>query len=308
MKPTPIIKSGVAIVLSFMIATAMLSALAWLIGSNIDSNKTTQAGTSSRTLAGSSLALRVGQAGNRNNQTYTLKPLAAGEHAILTKRIRLQAEPYRAIEIDLHGLQAGQPVYLLWRRTDTPQQTQRSKLFSNGNAPITIDLASVSGWHGTISELGLDIYGVEGSGSVQIRGMSLLPDGIGTKFSILISQWAGYQHWTQASINHLIEPDISHILHPTFALALVMFLTSLVLVIFFRPLVRNLPAALISIALVTWLFNDLIWQLQLQRQLQDTSRKFTGKNLHEKRLASQQGRQYALAQALKPASAQNSAY
>lgn len=165
--------------------------------------------SSTLAIPGSDLSARMGTATENPDKSLTLSRLA-GDRAILTRHLTLQAHDYDFMQYQLSNRNPSQTVYLIWRTAAKPAEVFNVRLgwSGSGDDMTTIRLTENSNWQGTITEIGLDIYGDLRGEPLVISDLDLLPGGVIAMLSAIWSNWTAFTGWTQKSINYQGNPGL----------------------------------------------------------------------------------------------------
>ncbi|MDX1733209.1 MAG: hypothetical protein R3228_02545 [Halioglobus sp.] len=233
-------------------------------------------------------------------QVNGLQELADDRRAILSLAVELMAQDYPVLTYRIGSWQQGTHVYLFWRNADNPGEIFRTGLYRAQGERATLDLAAVDDWRGTITEVGIDIYGDLPNGEpLQITSLSFQPFSRQELLRVVRSQWSAFPGWTQNSINHLPGRAEGAIASQAAAAAAWAGCALLLLGIAFLLQKRIDTTSAVIAVLIPWIGLDLAWQRQLSVQVTETKATFSGKSVHEKHLASGDGALYQYARYLK---------
>jgi hypothetical protein len=238
-------------------------------------------------IRGDELAIRLGR-GAPIGDTLLVTGLSQFDgrfFAIVSRHLRLNAETYDFISVDLQSLGPGQSVSLIWRPAADPENLVVKPLPARAGETVVLRLADFPEWHGTVAEIGLRVSGNSSSSEVRIAGLRLEPYSWRRLLTARWHAWSAPGRWDPGSINHLSGINGSAITSPAPALAA---WSLLALLLSWWLCAKAKTAAGLSAAIVValpWLAFDLLWQLRLGDQLDDTRRLFAGKSVHEKHLA-----------------------
>jgi len=228
-----------------------------------------------------------------------LQPIPGDKRAILSHRVRLDADKYPFLHYNIDPRPAGTNIYLFWRKAEDPGSTFRTLLYDSGARETTLNLSRMEQWEGTITEVGIDIYGDLRGRVLGVERLSFSPFSGVNVLRAVWSEWTLLTGWTQRSINHLPAQPENAIVSPTVAAAVLAGGALLIFALAY-PWVKRLGAtSLVLTVLVPWLGLDLLWQRQLSAQLADTASTFANKTQHQKMQASTDGALYEYARHLK---------
>lgn len=293
-------KSLLALVLSAitLVAAYLVFSPALAVNSEVAGNNA----AGPRLIRGDDLQVRLGTGKATDDGAMLLTGMhkAEDERAILTHRTSFAASDYAFIEYTLSGRNPQEPVYLLWRTAENPEQVSRLPLPWRGNDTGMTFLGLLPEWSGEITEIGLDIYGDLRGQPLAISSLTLLPR---TRAALLHSiwfEWTAFRGWTQKSANFLRGSPEHGVLAPTLAMAVWSGLALFILAGISRRFRRSHDVvAYASAVLIPWIVLDLLWQADLSRQLDETRYLFAGKTQHEKHLADLDPELYEYAEYLK---------
>ena len=256
-----------------------------------------------RVISGNELSVVFGGAG-KSSTALQLAELSKDGRAILAHPIRLQARDYPFLEYNILNRSAGQTIYLLWRTKDNPKETSSTRLYWNGDRPVTLDLSKNEAWTGEITELAFDIYGDLRGQPIEFHQLVLRPYSASALLSTIWSEWVTYRGWTQRSAHHLRGTQPNSVLSPTLAmaswagLALSLLIAANAIQGRYQEATRHAPTY-VAVLLIPWIALDMLWQSELATQLDETKTLFGGKTQHEKHLAEREGALYEYAKYLK---------
>jgi len=246
-----------------------------------------------RVISGNELSVVFGGA-RKSSHALQLGELSEDGRAILARPIRFQAKDYPFVELSILDRSPGQTIYLLWRSKENPKKTVNALLYWNENEPVTIDMSKNKAWRGEITELAFDIYGDLRGQPIEFQQLILKPYSLSTSLSATWSEWKTYRGWTQKSAHHLRGTQTKSALSPTLVaaswagLALLLLICAGSLHLGPHKIALQLPAMAAAV-LIPWIALDLLWQSELETQLDETKVLFAGKTQHEKHLAEREG-------------------
>jgi len=257
-----------------------------------------------RVISGNDLSVVFGGA-KKSSTALQLAELSEEDgRAILAHPIHFKAEDYPFLEYTILNRSAGQTIYLLWRTKENPKEMANTRLYWNGNTPVTIDLSKNIAWQGEITELAFDIYGDLRGQPIEFQQLILKPYSPASLLSGIRAEWTAYRGWTQKSAHHLRGTQVNTALSPTLALAswtglaLLLLITAGTVAAGPHKLTSQAPAYLAAV-LIPWITLDMLWQSELVTQLAETKILFADKTQHEKHLAESEGSLYSYAKHLK---------
>jgi hypothetical protein len=149
----------------------------------------------------------VGQARVAGEQLVVsgLEGASPRRQAVLSLRRQLDSDAYRFLTIHISQLPPGLAATVYWRKSgqehgDTPYS---QPVPANVPGATTLDMALNPGWTGPLAEIGLLLAGETESLPIHFSGISLAGGGVGPALGSLLTQWAGFRSFDQATINRL---------------------------------------------------------------------------------------------------------
>lgn len=252
-------------------------------------------------LHGEDLIARMGQGQNTPGKGLRITGLEpdAEPRGIFTRRVKLQAADYPFLQYTITDRHPAGYLYFIWRTEESPQEVYNAPLHWAGDDPSTTLLARNGDWKGTITEVGVDIYGNLRGRATTIESLNLSPASGNLLLQTLWTDWSAQRLWNQESINYWWGYRPGESLSPTLAAAIwtgasLLLATALCLLLSLPP---ALPCALVL--LISWAGLDLLWQKNLSGQLEETRYLFQGKSQNEKHLDEEDSDLYRYAQSLK---------
>jgi hypothetical protein len=304
-KPQPLARSGrgyeaLVILLSLVLGAAVVIGLLALSTAR-RSDRGDAAAIDRPVLTVSRFAARIGRADPRNEELH-ITGLDRSGRALASTATRIDADALPFLHYRLDNRPPLLRVYFFWRTAERPQELFSTPLPFGGYGETTLRLMEDRSWSGTVTEIGIDVYGELGERPLVVREMAPGPDTTSARLAAIRSDWLQFRPWRHSSINQLPgSPATEPARSATTAAALWAALAaSLVALIGLRTGAVSRPGLLAAIA-VPWLALDLLWQGNLSRQLAETRQVFAGKTQHEKALASFDGELYSYMAALKSA-------
>ena len=253
--------------------------------------------TAPRVIHGGDLVARIGTTRADTKTSLELTQLA-GDRAILTQHLALPARDYDFLQYRISGRNPSQSIYLIWRTDTNPRQIYNLRLSWSGETAETVRLAGHPDWQGSVTEIGLDIYGELRGQPMVIRDLTLLPGSVTALLASIWSKWSAFSGWSQKSINYLGDPG-SPFPTPVEAAATWAGL-AIALLLLARAPQRGQSSLILGITiLVPWIALDMLWQRELNTQEAETDYLFKGKTMHERHLADEDRDIYAYANRLK---------
>ncbi|TGD72475.1 hypothetical protein E4634_13150 [Mangrovimicrobium sediminis] len=249
---------------------------------------------------GADLIVRMGGAEPGAGDSLHVTRLEEGvdSRAILTRRVALDARDYPYLEFDIRGRNLASYYYFIWRTADDPDTVHHIALpFSGENSSVRL-LAQDPTWRGSVIEVGLDIYGELRDVSPQIRRLTLLPAANASLWQSIWAEWRAQRTWTQRSAHQLPGTPTETVLSPVLGAAAWAGLALLLALLLARLVRASLIASALLCLLLPWIALDLLWQVKLSNQLEETRLLFSGKSRAEKHLADIDSELYSYAQHL----------
>lgn len=218
---------------------------------------------------------------------------------IFTRPAGFKAENFPYLEYSVSGQNPETFVYFIWRSATNPEETSYIPLPRVSDEPQIQILDGHPEWQGSITEIGIDVYGELRDSTPVVDHLTLLTTSPWYLLRAIWGEWAGLEIWTQRSAHHLMGGPDDPILARPLAMAC-WAAGALVLLGLARWTLRvdTGMAALLAI-LLPWLVTDMLWQRNLSAQLEATRELYSGKTPHEKKLVSRDGALYEYALRLK---------
>ena len=258
----------------------------------------------SRTIKGRDLVARMGQVETDGDAVIItgMQNYQDREHALVTQLTNFRAENYPYVRYELDGINAGQLAKLLWRTARDPQQLFTTPIPRNFERTSTFKLTNNADWRGTITEIGIHLDGGLRDTPVGIAQLTLEPYSWQGMLAAAWSEWTSFRGWTGRSINFLKGtpgPPGSETLSPALAAAMWAAIAMLLLYLSTRRSKRDNFAAYGAAVLVPWIALDLLWQQELNTQLEETKYLFSGKTPHQRHMVDIDSQFYSFASRLK---------
>ncbi|KZX58402.1 hypothetical protein A3709_02770 [Halioglobus sp. HI00S01] len=243
---------------------------------------------------GTDLVPRMGKA-LPQDKALRITELASGvdERAIFSRRTRLQAADYPFLETTIADRHPGAHMYFIWRTARAPEEVFYLPIYWTNDKPQLKLLAKHEEWRGTITEIGIDVYGeLRGQGPL-VSALTLQPNSAPHLLRAIWAEWTAFRVWTQKSAHHLKGTPPRQTQSVTAAMAAWAGTAVLLLVLLGFARHRHSPVACAAAVLIPWLALDLLWQKNLNTQLDETRYLFAGKTQHEKHLADREHELYS---------------
>lgn len=195
----------------------------------------------------------------------------------------LAASRFSQMQLRLDGWQDGQKVFLFWRSSNAPDQQRYQELSHDTAGQSWHTLSSTDLWEGDILELAIGVFGQPGPAPLVLHEVALHPGSRSAVFDRLAWEWSRFTPWTQSSTNlypgalrsAVIQPVTVASLWAVIALLIVL-IGAVVLRRSGRAPARSIVIAGLASILLPWLAVDLLWQVQLERQLTLTQERYGG--------------------------------
>jgi hypothetical protein len=242
-------------------------------------------------------------AGNLNGgfsgRSALVRELNGGE-LILSRKMNFRAAHFPLIEYKVSPLHSGLPVYIFWRNSEKPDQMNYIALQPSNLQTNIISLADDSNWIGDILELSIFARGDLRDETFELHAISLLPGTPENIVRLTLSEILSLSVWTQASINRVYLGSKGALISPTLIVSCwsLLGIFTYVLLTWGSSGFRRLPnykevSKLAGICfLIGWIALDMLWTRRLLFQYQETNYLFSGKTIHEKKLADIDGAIY----------------
>lgn len=228
-----------------------------------------------------------------------LDPAGPGVRWVITAgEVAIEAAGHDFVWLHIQGLHPATQVRLFWRNDAEPRTFHSVPVDATVGGRAVLSPAGHEGWTGTVIELGVLV-----SGSVpETLGVGSLRAGPLTARSFwptVLTQWATFRPWRQATINHLavVPRGLLFPIVPAVALWIVLVLLSYRLLRRSRP--RGDPGWILLVFLIGWVLLDLRWQADLMFKLDETRFVHAGKTVDEKYLAGPDAGLYQLSMVLR---------
>ncbi|MFV8819725.1 hypothetical protein [Haliea sp. E17] len=239
-------------------------------------------------ISGKSLIARRGAGEETESGGMRITALEVGPkdtRSIYTTRVGFKADDYPYLQFRITGQNPGSFYYFIWRTAEKPDETSHIILPRINDSAHVSMLADNPAWEGTITEIGVDVYGELREVAQVVESLDFLPTSAWNLIRSIWSEWTGLETWNQRSAHHLMGGPYDQILPRPLAMAcwaggalVVLFLAGLLWRI-------DIRLAVVCAVLGPWLVIDMLWQRNLSAQLEESEFLFGGKTQHEKHLA-----------------------
>jgi hypothetical protein len=203
----------------------------------------------------------------------------------------IAASRYARLRWHIEGLQPQTDIRFAWTTPTAPMALREAPLQPSGKGTGELHLDSLPHWQGSITGVGLIVYGPLAQPLILHKLELLQPTpGIGALLVQLWNEWTILESWSQRSINFIAGTSPQALLPPVPAVAAWIGLSALLysgLLLIQRRSWTMMPFA--TLFLVGWLVLDARWQWNLWRQADLTLEQYAGKNGEEKSLVAADG-------------------
>ncbi|MDO8862435.1 hypothetical protein Q6D67_12060 [Haliea sp. E1-2-M8] len=227
---------------------------------------------------GDSMVVQAMQPAERGEQQI-------GEAVWRLEQPGLSADDLAQLRLELEGVQPGQEVVLFWRSALAPEQLHYAEL-GHGPAGVSwLNLGQLDTWQGQLLELAVGVFGEPGPEPLRLRELDFGGYNRYDAAQRVFAEWRRFQPWQQSSANWYAGVPGAALIRPAAAAGL-WAAVALVLVLGWH-LWRRGPRGTLVVAglwalLIPWLALDYLWQVQLERQLQETRAQFGALSQAEK--------------------------
>jgi len=242
-------------------------------------------------LAGANLQLSNGQGELTPAGLEIRQPGPEGTAAVQGAVERLvRAKLFRRLSWQIAGLEPDGELWLTWATLAEPRIRRERRLPALNEG--TVDLTMEPHWQGRIAAVGLTW---RNPSAVTVHRLELWPAPLtaGELWRWALGEWRVFEDWSQRSINYASGAPLDALFHPVLIIALWIGLSGVLYAIFCPP--RRRPGALTPYAilfLLGWLLLDVRWQWELNQRLEQTVKRFAGKEMTDRRLADLDGEFY----------------
>jgi hypothetical protein len=132
----------------------------------------------------------------------------SGRSLLLARELNLTANEWPMLSLRFERFPEDLRLFLVWRSSASPQRLQAFPLPRPGRSALRVDLAQVSAWSGTITELGLmiapaDLLHLEDTLNRRfaLATLALESNSVSGDLASLASEWRAYRPWMGRSIN-----------------------------------------------------------------------------------------------------------
>lgn len=194
------------------------------------------------------------------------------------------AENFSYLRLQLQGSHPSEAMSIFWKSAATGSQLHSYRATESLAQIEWIPLQPLDKWTGTITELGLVIYG-QPQQLVEVGSLVLLPDTVLTRFKVMFAYWLTPASWNHTSIN--VYSGVRYVSAPIPSPLPVIALWCIFSLMFYQLFWRwnsGLTWKVTAcIFLVCWISLDFMWQKKLLVQLSETHGIFAGKSSEAKR-------------------------
>ncbi len=209
---------------------------------------------------------------------------AINHNAVAVYRGSLQAAEFPYLEYALQTRFPGPAVNVTWRTASDPRTLHSQSLNTRADQLAVLRLQGLKGWEGTIIEVGVHVitFDPDSVGPVRIEQLEFLPPDWRLALASQVSAWTAFRGWGASSINYLrgknAENGVSVL--PVIAAWAVLSICVLAGIGVLRG--RRTPVAYALVLLVAWITADLLWQRELNAQLEVSRATFANKSMQER--------------------------
>jgi hypothetical protein len=240
--------------------------------------------------------------------------ITAGEEGITVSRLDargrgiirlvgavLDASRYDRLRLETSGLSPDIRLGLVWRDVNRRDGGRVFWLPRPDQGPIDLSLAEQSWWRGGLADLALMIQGPpQESFTIHRIDLQATQPTSEQFLTQLWQEWTLFSGWTQRSINFLPAGKRHGLISPVLTIAIwVLVSTLLYVAIRWRLGGKWRFTAFVAPFMMGWVLLDARWQWEIAQQLDITRQKYAGKDSREKRLVSEDGQLFLLAEEVK---------
>ncbi len=219
--------------------------------------------------------------------------LPADGRAVLSARATLDAKSYDIVSVRSTKRPPDSYLYFFWRTSESGKRIFRRSIPWSPSLAPAIAVHSDPEWQGTITEIGLDIYGGGQDGEIHMESVSLKSHGVLSELELSIRDWLALKPWSQQSINTIRFTSLQERIEPSIVFGAWTFFSILAAIIFCKHQGCRVRTALVLPILLPWIASDFLWQHRLIQQSLLTK---TESNVGQGKLAGLVGRDKALMQ------------
>jgi len=220
----------------------------------------------------------------------TVKAEANGWIFITVPAQGLQLEESPIVTLEFANQISTADLFLIWRTDLVEKGRHKLQLSAINIGTAWVSMENKKGWRGAAEVLGIAIR-VHPNQEIAIKSISISSLTILTMAKMLIYEWSSFKPWEQVDINLYTGTrsfDEGTFPVPVFAVSLTIALSIYLAYLLFSRKLHEYNwriAALLTLA--CWIGLDLLWQIRLGQQLQDTYATFAKKSTTKKLLASE---------------------
>jgi hypothetical protein len=215
-------------------------------------------------------------------------------------RARLRASDFRALELDIRGLDAASKLAFLWRTEHSGGRTFVRPVDAVSEEGVGTAVRDDPNWNGEVTGVGFIISGPLRA-PLAIESMRAVSNSAFRGAAETLRDWFAFRRWSGNAINVLL---LRGELNPL-SLSLFATLSAVTALcawwILRRRDRRQRLTGVLAIVACAWLFQDARWLLNFVRQVEASAGTFAGKSWRDKRLAAHDGALFAFLEQVKDA-------
>ncbi|MEQ8262153.1 hypothetical protein [Pseudohaliea sp.] len=240
-----------------------------------------------------------GYAGNASRITS----LRDGE-AVLVAKLREPANHFPFLRWRATGLHPGYMTHLFWRVAERPDELFSTPLQYAGQGANWANLSKHPDWRGTITELGIGVFGDLRETAFTLEAVALEPYSAAAARRVVWQEWTNFLPWQQNTIHAYRGQTPGMLVSPVLLIGAATIVGLGISAIACLLLGRmkgyagfshNMRWVSLAVIGVGWLALDALWQHHLTRQGAETRLLFAGLEHEEKLLADWDGDYFAFA-------------
>ncbi len=222
---------------------------------------------------GNQFIILVGK-GDLSDNVIELTELEGGM-ALLMGRTDFDASRYSLIHYRIQDGNTASRAEIVWHLEGGGDKVRRVPIDLSTPASHHIDMSGYEGWTGKIDGIGLAVYGTLEKPLILER-VTIGEITYAKVVHRILTDWLTFKPWQGSSINSLLWLYKDPIISPIVLAALWSSIAVLCLLVLRASGVRSVPAAYLTCVLIPWIAVDILWQVQLTRQVRETSSSFAG--------------------------------
>jgi hypothetical protein len=206
------------------------------------------------------LSLIIGRAIQKDD-IRVISPGQDGRAILAGVTQSIRTDDYRFLQLDMIHAEKVEDILFFWRLENDPASVKTALLPLNANGGL-FNLGDEKYWNGTITELGLMVYGGQDT-QINVASMKLMPPTFWRLIHAEFNQWIAVWRWDQKTAHFLRWDGIN--LNPVPAVA-VWLLVAFVLYSFWG---KEKKKAAIMLLITGWVILDLRWYWEQYHQVND---------------------------------------